>query len=46
MTGGEGTWTRLKTFKKICWNKPFKNETQKGKKESCEPNFSKLAIDR
>ncbi len=46
MTGGEGTWTKLKMFKKICWNKPFKNETREGEKESCELIFSKLALDR
>ncbi len=45
MTGGEGTLTRLKMFKKICWNKPFKNETQGREKESCELNFSELVID-
>jgi hypothetical protein len=45
MTGDEGTWTRLKTFYKICWIKPFKNETQEREKESCELNLSKLAID-
>jgi hypothetical protein len=45
MTGGEGTSTRLKTFKKICLNKPFKNEIQEREKESCELNFGKLAID-
>jgi hypothetical protein len=45
MMGGEGTSTRFKTLKKKCWNKPFKNETQEREKESCELNFSKLAID-
>jgi hypothetical protein len=46
MTGGEGTLTRLKMFKKICWNKPFRNETRGREKESCELNFSELVIDR
>jgi hypothetical protein len=44
MKGGEGAWTRLKMLKNICWNKPFKNETQEREKESCELSFSKLAI--
>ncbi len=45
MTGGGGTWTRLKTLKKYVEINHSTNETQEREKEWGEQNFGKLAID-
>jgi hypothetical protein len=46
MTGGGGTWTRLKTLKKKLMNHSKIVKHEKGKKEWGGQNFSELAIDR